>query len=37
LIVAVKKEVDAKSKVLADLEVVPTLSPKDMKELERHE
>jgi len=30
------KEVDEKSKVLTDLEVVPTLSPDDVKELERH-
>jgi len=28
---------DKKSKVLTDLEIVPTLSPNDMKELERHE
>ena len=30
-------EVDVKSKALADLEVVPTLSPDDEMELERHE
>ena len=30
-------EVDVKSKALVDLEFVPTLSPNDMMELERHE
>jgi len=34
---AVESEVDVKSKALADLEVVPTLSPDDVIELESHE
>jgi len=34
---AAKREVDEKYKVLADLEVVPTLSPNGVRELERHE
>ena len=33
---AVESEVDVKSKALADLEVVPSLSPDDVMELERH-
>jgi len=33
---AVDKEVEEKSKVLTDLEAVPTLSPDYVKELERH-
>jgi len=37
MVVATKKEVDENSKVLTDLEVVPTLSPKELEELERHE
>jgi len=32
-----KSEVDVKSKALADLQVVPTLLPDDVMELERHE
>ena len=35
LIVA-KKEVDVKSKILTDLEAVPTLLSDDVRELERH-
>ena len=31
-----EREIDDKSKVLANLEVMPTFSPNDMKELERH-
>ena len=34
---AAEGEVDVKSKALADLEAVPTLSPNDVIELERHE
>ena len=34
---AAESEVDVKSKTLSDLEVVPTLSPDDVMELERHE
>ena len=33
----IEKEVDVKSKNLADLEAVPILSPHDVSELERHE
>jgi len=32
-----KEEVDEKSKVLADVEVVPALSPVDVVKLERHQ
>jgi len=34
---AAKKEVDKKSKVLADLKVVPNLLPDNVKDLEMHE
>ena len=34
---AAGSEVDVKSKALANLEAVPTLSPDDVMELERHE
>jgi len=34
---AVEQEVDVGSNALADLEMVPTLSPNDAKKLERHE
>lgn len=37
LFVAAEKEVDEKSNVFVDLDVVPTLSPNDVKELERNE
>lgn len=37
LVEAAEQPVDVRSKVLADLEMVPTLSPSDAKELERHE
>jgi len=32
-----EKEADKKSKVLIDLEVLPTLSSNDMEDLEKHE
>ena len=35
-LIAVEREVDEKSKVLAYLEIMPTLSPDHMKELERY-
>ena len=34
---AAESEVEVKSEGLADLEAMPTLSPNDMMELERHE
>ena len=37
LLEATEQEVNVKSKALADLEMVPTLSSEDAKELERHE
>jgi len=37
LLEAADKEVDVRSKALANLKMVPTLSPDDVKELERHE
>ena len=37
LLEAIEQEVNVRSKTLGDLEMVPTLSPNDAKELERHE
>jgi len=37
LLEATEQEVNVKSKALADLEMIPTLSSEDAKELERHE
>ena len=37
LLEATEQEVNVKSKALVDLEMVPTLSSEDAKELERHE
>ena len=34
---AAERAVDVKSKALTDLKAVPTLSPDDVMELERHE
>jgi len=37
VLTAAEREVDEKSKVLANLEVVLTSSPNNVKELDRHE
>jgi len=37
LLIAVEKEVDEKSKILADHEVMSTLSPNDVAKLEKLE
>ena len=36
MLIATQNKVDKKSKVLTDLEVLSTLSPNDIKELQRH-